>query len=172
MLNNNDWREIAASKLIIDHLNDGEPNRLNFQKILNIFEFILTSAATIMFTKNGTPKTKLQLIGSIFSIIGFVRDLVRMINGEVKTTEPRRIDRRIAGKTVQAIQNGVERAKLKDGGIVYGPSANNPPGKSEFITTLSESDLKKNYPIIDDAVERSRRVNKLLSDPNSPKGAK
>ncbi len=110
MLNTEDFKDIRRSQAIIEHLKDGSPNRMNLTKIIQIFEFILTSAAAIMFTKQGKPKNTIQLVGSIFQIVGFVRDLVRMITGEAKKTEPKSDVRKIAGKTVKQIDESVKKS--------------------------------------------------------------
>jgi len=121
MLTDKDWKEIHNTKAIIAHAKD-DLARGGFLRTLEILEFILTEAAKVMFRKDGKPKTTIELIGSIFQVIGFIKSVIRMINGATIKEKP---VNRIPGNTVKAI---------------------------------------------DDAVERSRRVNKSLSDPKSPKG--
>lgn len=84
MLDTSDYLKSKQTLRIIHHVKDGDtPNRLSFVKILEILDFILTNINLIMFTRDGKPKSKIQLVGSFFQIIFFLRDLCRMINGNV-----------------------------------------------------------------------------------------
>jgi hypothetical protein len=111
MLTNQDFKDIKHTQAIIEHIKDGSPNRITLDKLIQILEFILTQAAAIMFTKEGKPKNTIQLVGSIFQIIGFIRDLIRMITGEAKKSGPKVDAGRIAGKTVKAIRDGVDKSR-------------------------------------------------------------
>jgi hypothetical protein len=94
MVTAEDFKESKATLKIIAHVKDADnaPHRLSFVKILEIIDFILTGANRLLFTKDGKPKSKLQLIMSLFDIIMFLRDVIRMINGNLqykpKTARP------------------------------------------------------------------------------------
>jgi hypothetical protein len=94
MLKESDFTESKKTLNIIAHVKDSDstPHRLSFVKILEIIDFILTGANRLLFTKDGKPKSKLQLIMSLFDIIMFLRDVIRLINGNLqykpKTARP------------------------------------------------------------------------------------
>ena len=97
MLNETDLKESRETLHVIAHLKEGASTKLSFLEILGIFEFILLSIKAIMFTKDGKPKTKIQLLLSFPAIIGFIRDLVRRINKETREKRATRIEKAISG---------------------------------------------------------------------------
>lgn len=86
MLNETDYTESKKTLGVIKHVidQDNAPHRLSFVKILEIIDFILTGVNRLLFTKEGKPKSKLQLILSLFEIVMFLRDVVRLINGNLQ----------------------------------------------------------------------------------------
>ncbi len=110
MVTSKDFKDTNSTLSMIAHAKEGLPVRIPLDKILTILEFILTEAKSLMFKKDGTPKSKLELTLSLFQIIGFVKNVIRMINGDVKPIS------RVRGvsneaKVVDAVEKAVKKAK-------------------------------------------------------------
>ncbi len=110
MVTSKDFKDTNSTLDHIAHIKEGIPLRVSVDKLLSILEFILTEAKSLMFKKDGTPKSKLELTLSLFQIIGFVKNVIRMINGDVKPIS------RVRGvsdeaKVVEAVEKAVKKAK-------------------------------------------------------------
>lgn len=111
MLTQTDFNELNSTRNVIEHVKTGEvANRIPFETILALLDFILLGIKAIFFDKMGKPKSKLQLILSLPSIISFVREVIVRISGDVK--KPNRV-RALSNeqKVTKAIEDGVKRSK-------------------------------------------------------------
>lgn len=110
MLEERDYIESRETLHIIEHVKEGAVSKLSLIEILSIFEFVLISIKAIMFTKEGKPKSKLQIALSLPAIIRFIRDLVRRINKETREKRVRRIEKGITpGDQIKARENILKR---------------------------------------------------------------
>ena len=105
-----DLTDIDRTKAVIRHVRDVETgsapiNRIPLGTVLDILDFILTGVRMLMYDKAGNPKNRFQLIGSIFQIISFIRDVVRRITGDVSKS---RIGQTIEARTIAAITRAVK----------------------------------------------------------------
>jgi hypothetical protein len=81
MLTENDFKETTKTLNILSKVIDEDsPRRFSFLDLLKLIEFATTTIAVIMFTKDGKPKSKLQLILSIPAIIRFAKDFLSRLN--------------------------------------------------------------------------------------------
>ncbi len=90
MLTKEDYFNLIHSQNVIKHVTDDDTanRRLSFTEILLLLEFILVNVKEIMFNKDGKPKSKIQLIGSIGKVIVFLIELTRRVTKDVKTKKP------------------------------------------------------------------------------------
>ena len=153
MLTNSHFEQIRTTRGVIAHVTDEGSTRIPLNTILAILDFILLGLKEIFFDKMGKPKSKLQLILSIPAIIKFAVEVINRVTKDIH--RPARV-KGISNeqKVVDAIDKATRRVSLKEGGIVCGPSAGNPPGKDEFIQPIA--DLKKHFPEIDKATKRGK----------------
>jgi hypothetical protein len=149
MLTQTDFKEINTTRGVIEHVKTGEvANRIPFETILALLDFILLGIKAIFFDKMGKPKSKLQLILSLPAIISFVREVIVRISGDVK--KPNRVKALSnEAKVAKAIEVGVSKTAYMKGGDLIVPV----------------------HPELKERIENARRANKSLSDPNSKKGA-
>ena len=86
MLTEQDYQTADKSLHIIRHVTDDKATaKLNFIEILEIIEFVTLAIKTIMFTKDGKPKNKWQLILSIPAIIKFAKAFIARLGKETNT---------------------------------------------------------------------------------------
>lgn len=93
MLTTTDYHETNASIHLINSVNAEEAaaSKLNFSEILLLLTFILEEIKRIMFTREGKPKSKLQIVLSIPAIIRLFKEVVRRINGDVQKKKTNRV---------------------------------------------------------------------------------
>ena len=153
MLTNSHFEQIRTTRGVIAHVTDEGSTRIPLNTILAILDFILLGLKEIFFDKMGKPKSKLQLILSIPSIIKFAVEVINRVTKDIH--RPARV-KGISNeqKVVDAIDKAARRVSLKEGGIAHGPTFGGQPDSAEFIAPIS--DLKKHFPEIDKAVKRNK----------------
>jgi len=101
MLTEQDHSETKTSIDVLAHLKTGEPGWI--VKVLDLIEFTASTMLVLMFTKDGKPKTKMQLLLSIPGIIRFAKEFMRRLNGERGKMSQAQLDQKAADSVDKSI---------------------------------------------------------------------
>jgi len=116
MLTETDYNNLKSARLNIEHVSEST-NRIPFETILSLLDFILIGIKAIFFDKMGKPKSKLQLIFGLPAIVRFVAEVIKRINGDLK--KPNRV-KALSNeqKAVKDITDSVNRSKQETQALI------------------------------------------------------
>ena len=87
MLTEKDYKDSQTTLGLIEHVK-AEPSRLSFEKIVDIFEFILVGIQMYFFNSAGKPKSIFQLVIALPAIVKFIKQVLYKINGKGLVVKP------------------------------------------------------------------------------------